>query len=166
MSYEKFRILLWKNWTIKKRHWKGGILEFFFPVIVVVLFTWVRVEFLRDETVSEARYSENLPPSYGSCLTANSDDFKLLYSPRSPWVDSFIDNVMNPYGNYTVEGFENADVLDQQLTMQSQQVDSIYGIEFEDNLSVSRRFCQREIVYQRIKFSRACQVHQKFSVTP
>lgn len=142
MSFEKFRILLWKNWTIKKRHWKGGILELFFPVIVIILFTWLRIEYMRDEQTSEAKFDENNPNLYKNCMdTWTGDVFSISYSPSSPWVDSFIQTVMNAEGLYKVEKFANAQALDLRL-YSSESSESIIGIEFEDSLTVSKQMAQ------------------------
>lgn len=45
MSYEKFKILLWKNWIIQKRNPKAAIFEILFPVLFMLLLAWARTQF-------------------------------------------------------------------------------------------------------------------------
>lgn len=42
MSFDKFRVLTWKNWTLQKRRPIAGALQILFPILVIVIFTWAR----------------------------------------------------------------------------------------------------------------------------
>lgn len=42
MSFEKFKILVWKNWMIQKRNWKSGLVEIIIPIALIILVTWVQ----------------------------------------------------------------------------------------------------------------------------
>lgn len=45
MSFERFKILLWKNWIISKRNPKAGLFEILLPVALVLLMTWIKTLF-------------------------------------------------------------------------------------------------------------------------
>lgn len=45
MSFDKFRVLTWKNWTLQKRRPIAGAVQILFPILVIVLFTWARNAF-------------------------------------------------------------------------------------------------------------------------
>jgi hypothetical protein len=58
MTFDKFRVLVWKNWTLQKRKPISGAFQILFPIIVVVLATWARLTFgnllgLLDRTEAE-----------------------------------------------------------------------------------------------------------------
>lgn len=42
MSFDKFKIILWKNWCVQKRNPKVAMFEILFPVILIVLMMWAR----------------------------------------------------------------------------------------------------------------------------
>jgi hypothetical protein len=57
MSWGKFKLLLWKNFTIQKRHKIGGLFELVFPILLSLILSWARkdVKLLEDE---EYHFSE------------------------------------------------------------------------------------------------------------
>lgn len=138
MTFEKFRILLWKNWIIQKRHWKSGLFELIFPVLLVIVFTWIKKENTKDyEESSIQTYSEQLTLSTG-CSSRNRPFDKIVFSPKSPWVEEFMESIYGARDNLTLENFENAAALGKFLTVEEgrNRSESLFGIEFDDLMAV------------------------------
>lgn len=45
MSFEKFKILMWKNWIIVKRNWKAALFEILFPILLILFMAWTKSVF-------------------------------------------------------------------------------------------------------------------------
>lgn len=145
MSFEKFRILIWKNWSIQKRHWKSGTFEVLFPVLLVIVFTWLFKEYAREneDIKSEIRGYYDDPQNYSRCYVRNSQPpMKVVFSPTSPWLESFIfeslDKSVPENHIWELVGVNNSELLDQYLVTASDA--SILGIEFKDSLLVFDHF--------------------------
>lgn len=154
MSFEKFRILIWKNWTIKKRHFKSGIFELIFPVLLVILFTWVKKQYTYGSSDLSyiSAYEQPLQPT-NSCRIMNSYPTKIVMSPASPWLEQFVQSVLNGEERekrLEFVAYDNAEALDFFLVNKLPE-ESVYGIGFEDSLVVrvlidfiaTRRFTAR-----------------------
>lgn len=138
MSFEKFRILVWKNWTIQRRHYKGLIFEIFFPVALVILFTFTRKLYSEGELESVLFvYEENQRPSNSCAIVYDYVPSKIVFSPSSPWIDEFLKSVFKSDETFEIESFQNAAMLDDYLEGTSINSVSVFGIEFEDSLLVS-----------------------------
>lgn len=136
---EKFWTLLWKNWTIQKRHWKSGLFELVFPVLLVILFTWIKKEYAKDYQESDLLSSTVQVNTSEGCLINGRAFGKIVFSPASPWVEEFMDSVYGERENLELEVFENSAALDRFLKTVNEgtQSKSLFGIEFDDSMSVS-----------------------------
>lgn len=142
MSFEKFRILLWKNWTIQKRHWKSGIFEVIFPVLLIVLFTWVRHESIKFETDNKSTVvSSDYDLSY-PCMINGRNATNIYYSPTSEWLDLFVQRTFNIDGRIEIESFATSQELDEYLNQNRTTEDLMFGLEFQDSLLVSLKIFQ------------------------
>lgn len=136
MWFEKYRILLWKNWIIQKRHYKSGIFELVFPVAFVIFFTWNKSQFGKDEASSVTHYEYEYQ-DWRNCLISSGSIATVYYSPQSPWIDGFLGTLFNSRGDIEIHGFDNADALDRMLANSGLTNEEEYiGIEFEDSLRV------------------------------
>lgn len=136
MSLEKYRILLWKNWTIQKRHYKSGIFEVILPVIFIFFFSWIKSTYGPD--VESGIYSSvyRFDP-LDSCYLTNGLLTKVVYSPTSPWIDEFLRNAIDAPSlieTLEFESFEDSHRLDEFLN--TEKPGTIIGIEFDDSLKV------------------------------
>lgn len=147
MSFEKFRILLWKNWIIQKRHFKGLTFEIIFPTLLIILFTWVKILYGRDDESYLQVFQGNIE-SPNSCLNRTFGSPKIAFSPSSPWIEDILIKVFDGSEILEVEGFENSNALDIFLR-ESATENFVVGIEFEDLLLVSA-----EIVFHRGHFTK------------
>lgn len=148
MSFEKFRILLWKNWTIQKRHWKSGLFELIFPVLLVIVFTWIKKEYTKDFDESSIETSpQQLLPSTGCELHIRAFD-KIVFSPKGPWVEAFMESIYGGREKLELESFENSAELGSFLTPEAgrNRQESLFGIEFDDSMAVKfiqcTKFCE------------------------
>ncbi|CRK94501.1 CLUMA_CG008006, isoform A [Clunio marinus] len=140
MSFEKYRILLWKNWIIQKRHYKSGIFEILFPVLLIILFTWVKYDFTKNSYYNESsvRISESSYNDLNRCMYG-SFEYAFAYSPKSPWIEDFFQKTFNDSIKYdrlgSITAFENAEALNEFLI--NSENEELVGIEFEDSLKDS-----------------------------
>lgn len=135
MWFEKYRILLWKNWIIQKRHYKSGIFELVFPVAFVIFFTWNKSLLGRDESSSVNHY-ESEYQDWRYCSIDRGSITAVYYSPQSPWIEGFLGSVFNSRGDIEIRGFDNADALDRMLGDPGLANEEYIGIEFDDSLRV------------------------------
>jgi ATP-binding cassette, subfamily A (ABC1), member 3 len=154
MSFEKFRILLWKNWIIQKRHWKRGLFELIFPILLVILFTWIKSEYTKDYDESTIA-SDSMPmiPS-SACYVNGKNITKIVFSPTSPWVEEFIDSAYSEQ-EIELEKFDNSAEMDKYLNsedVRNKEV-SLFGIEFDDSLAVRGSSMEASIVTSSFVFS-------------
>lgn len=131
MSFEKYLVLVWKNWTIQKRHYISAIIEVILPVLIVILFTWLRSSFRHE---NEQLYLSNYTfPEFSYCHAWDEQITKIVYSPKSVWTDEFLETVFkDTIDEY--ESFDNAQTLDGFLEVK--QPRNVLGIEFDDSLNV------------------------------
>lgn len=119
---------------IQKRHWKRGLFELIFPVLLVILFTWIKKEFTQGYEASKIDTYESSVFRSRSCVT------KIGYSPASPWIDSFLKSIYIGEDVYVeLESFANAAELDRFLNPERgpwTSRDRVMGIEFDDSLTV------------------------------
>ena len=70
MSFDKFRVLMWKNWTLQKRRPIGAAVQVLFPIIIVLLVTWARNSFGNQYgllTETEEQYTDIDLKNYSLC---------------------------------------------------------------------------------------------------
>lgn len=131
MSFEKYRILVWKNWTIQKRHYISGIFEVILPVLIVIVFTWIKSTFRQD---ASSIYTSTYPlEPFSSCYTYDERLSKISYSPKSAFLEEFFASAFSDT-LLEFESFDNAQALDEFLC--TEQPRNVLGIEFDDSLKV------------------------------
>lgn len=147
MSFEKYRILVWKNWTIQKRHYITGIFEVILPVFFVIVFTCIRSTFRQDAS-SVYGYDAQLN-DYWRCYLFDDPLSKIVYSPKSAWVEEYLNIAFNDFLmelELEFESFDSAQTLDNYLN--SVQPRNVLGIEFDDSLIVITRFIRNEVHFK------------------
>lgn len=130
MSFEKFKLLCWKNFTLQKRSPWGAAIEILFPILVVAIFVVLRNQI--DPTDNE-----ELP--FGS-FTTKEDCLKgVMTLGVSPSGNSALTKLVNSIGNpFKVQWFENAQTLESFLVNQNASAaGSTVGLQFENKLGVS-----------------------------
>lgn len=143
---------------IMKQRWKSVVFEIFFPVTLVILFTWLFREFGRNYD-GESRMqinNESYVSSFDTCWIANSNVRKIMYSPSGPWLDSFVIETFNvtydesqPYDPIEIVGVQSAQALDDYLNGKPDSEQSTVGVQFDDLLAVKLK--KPEIYLEFIK---------------
>ncbi|XP_058116458.1 phospholipid-transporting ATPase ABCA3-like [Anopheles ziemanni] len=152
-SWDKFILLLWKNWIIQKRHYVQTLFEILIPVIACVVLIVVRglVDAdVYDEPTTwnplETNTIRHMLPELNPNITP---PFTLLlaYSPQSPLTDRImqraVEHIQEPI---ELAGYPNAHSMENFFRLNY----SIAGVEFPesygnlnqlpDNITVSIRF--------------------------
>ena len=139
MSFEKFRILLWKNWIIQKRHWKRGLFELIFPVLLVILFTWIKKEYTKDFQETVLDFYPKKVEDASDCFINGRTVNKIAFSPASIWVNELVSSAFGGNVGIQLEAFESSAALNKFLTPESGRTtnESLFGIEFDDSLAVN-----------------------------
>lgn len=66
MSWAKFKLLLWKNFTVQKRHPIGGLFEIIFPIFLAFILAYIRGE-MKTHTIPGKNFEEFQPIALDSC---------------------------------------------------------------------------------------------------
>ncbi|XP_038108176.1 ATP-binding cassette sub-family A member 3 [Culex quinquefasciatus] len=135
-SWDKFLLLLWKNWTIQKRHYVQTAFEIFIPAIACAVLILIR------GLVDPVRFSE---PTVWSSLPTDTIEhilpeanptidppinFMLAYSPGGPLLDRLVSNAaLQIREPLEVQAFDNATQLENFLRINN----TLVGIEFPDH---------------------------------
>lgn len=103
-----------------------------FPVLFIIIFTWIRS--LYGETEESRLYTyEYQPEDFRSCVPFEAPLSKIVYSPQSSWIEIFLQTVLNEDETLEFEAFADANAMD--VALNSYQSRKLIGIEFEDSLN-------------------------------
>lgn len=117
MSFDNFRVLLWKNWTLQKRRPISGVFQIVFPIIIVVLATWGRNAFGNEFGVLEITQPENFElRNFTACtyLNRNSDTLfpleSIHFAPDNQVYRALIEDAFKDF-SYPIFGYPNSQEL-------------------------------------------------------
>ncbi|XP_055602217.1 phospholipid-transporting ATPase ABCA3-like [Uranotaenia lowii] len=126
-NWDKFVLLLWKNWIIQLRHYLQTLFEILVPVLCCSILLLVRglvdPDFIEKETIFRRLGIENLF-RYDSIA-----ENKLVYSPQNALLDDLMKDASQSL-NVSFESYANARELESTLM----ERDILAGIEFDDLL--------------------------------
>ncbi|XP_053658365.1 phospholipid-transporting ATPase ABCA3-like [Anopheles marshallii] len=152
-SWDKFILLLWKNWIIQKRHYVQTLFEILIPAIACVVLIVVRglVDAdVYDEPTTwkplEINTVRHMMPELNPNITPPIT-FMLAYSPQTPLTERImrraVDQILEPID---IAGFDNGQRMEDFFRLNY----SLAGVEFPesfsnidtlpDNVTVSLRF--------------------------
>lgn len=136
-SWDKFSLLLWKNWTIQKRHYIQTLFEILIPALCCSMLILVR-GLVDPEQVAEPTIFAPMPANTfpGMPIVFPPSIPRVAYSPKNPILDALVtdaleNHMISTYTNFTHEGYANAFQLQALLVQQNYFV----GIEFDDDLA-------------------------------
>ncbi|XP_058837014.1 phospholipid-transporting ATPase ABCA3-like isoform X2 [Topomyia yanbarensis] len=134
-SWDKFCLLLWKNWTIQKRHYIQTIFEILIPALCCSMLILVR-GLVDPELVVEPTIFRPMEADTFSMILQNPPIIpKIAYSPKNAILDSLIkdayENHLRSTTTFTHEGYPDARSLESLLVQQNYYV----GVEFDDALA-------------------------------
>ncbi|XP_058837017.1 phospholipid-transporting ATPase ABCA3-like [Topomyia yanbarensis] len=132
--WDKFLLLLWKNWIIQKRHYWQTLLEIVIPVLCCSIVLLVRgladPSPVEKSTIFNPLSVDRFRMSFDSPVES-----VLAYSPQNPLLDALVaeaaDSLNLSWQNVTYKGFANARALESALIDENMLV----GIEFDDSLA-------------------------------
>lgn len=138
MTSEMFKIILWKNWIIQKRKWKSGIFEIIFPVLIVIFFTWEKsnMKFGTDDKVGILSVEKTNIYDPSVCFMYEVSK-TVVISPKSPWIENFVREALKDVSNLQIVSYSDSKSLNTFLESNRSSIEKIYGIEFDDQMSVS-----------------------------
>uniref|UniRef100_A0A8D8MPF5 ATP-binding cassette sub-family A member 3 n=2 Tax=Culex pipiens TaxID=7175 RepID=A0A8D8MPF5_CULPI len=129
-SWDKFVLLLWKNWIIQKRHYIQTFFEIVVPVlccsILLLLRGLVDPGFVEKSTVFNP-LSTDLPA--GARIPADVLR-EVAFSPQNPLLERIVGRAAESL-NVTYRGMPNARSLESSLM----DNDTLVGVEFDDSLA-------------------------------
>lgn len=126
MSFEKLRILVWKNWTLQRRRPIAGCFQILFPIAVVVAIVWGRNAIGNQIGAFEGTQEEEYSLRNFSACTVNDDRplRKIFFTPDDTHYETLIRNSFN-WSDFTYEGFENETSLNKAMFEEDVQVAGI-----------------------------------------
>ncbi|XP_035906185.1 ATP-binding cassette sub-family A member 3-like [Anopheles stephensi] len=136
-NWEKFVLLLWKNWILQKRHYIQTLFEILIPVLCCSILLLVRglvdPEYIDRNSVFKPLETDRL--THLAKLAADKEfEFKIAYSPQNVLLEQIVQdavrslNVNDPEARLSYAGFADA------REMESMLVESTFlaGVEFDD----------------------------------
>ncbi|KFB48612.1 AGAP006380-PA-like protein [Anopheles sinensis] len=139
-NWDKFVLLLWKNWILQKRHYVQTLFEVLIPVLCCSILLLVRglvdPEYVDRNTVFRPLETDRVT-HLGDLAKAQKFDFKLAYSPRNDLLEQIVQeairslNANDPESRMSYVSFGSAREMENML------VESTFlaGVEFDDVLA-------------------------------
>ncbi|XP_058465475.1 phospholipid-transporting ATPase ABCA3-like isoform X2 [Malaya genurostris] len=132
-TWDKFLLLLWKNWIIQKRHYCQTLFEILIPVLCCSILLLLRV-LVEPKMAKQSIVFRPIPTNRFSNYLGGAK-LELAYSPQNPLLDAIVAEAaqfMNtPNKHFTHKGFANARAMESALMIQN----TLVGIEFDDSLA-------------------------------
>lgn len=102
----KFRLMLWKNILVRRRHWILTLFEFLLPVLLFVLLVFIRTQTggtLGTEYITDATIYDPDPERY---IVGQINFHKIAYTPNNSFTYELMEKVKSkleysytrPYG--------------------------------------------------------------------
>jgi ATP-binding cassette, subfamily A (ABC1), member 3 len=137
-TWDKFELLLWKNWTVQLRHKWQTVFEIFMPIFVCLMPIIIR--YLVDVKIFSTVLK--FEPQSISNFSMGDVNPVLAYSPKNDVLDEIVNAVAFEYG-MTVQAEANADKLERNAMKNG----PFASIEFDDtydvrNSTVKKFFCK------------------------
>lgn len=86
------RVIIWKNYVLRKRHFILTATEIVIPTLLFMLFAYARSEtdLLSKEFVNETTFNDPFPAA-DLYTKLNLHETKLYYAPKTPFTEELID---------------------------------------------------------------------------
>jgi hypothetical protein len=142
-SFEKFKILIWKNWTIQKRNWKSGVFEILLPFLIVLAFTYVKknIDIGDNKQQGELVFTSEPIETPANCQRDYLDYFKngVHISPSIPWLTDTVTATLKDITGLSIKTYQNGAALNAFLDNNDNSTTKpLIGIQFDDDLPVSK----------------------------
>lgn len=117
MSFEKFRILFWKNWTLQRRKPISGLFQIAFPIVIVVLATWGRSAFGNQFDAFEEIIEEKFELDLSDC-TFKTPLTNVFFAPDNVAYRTLIEGA---FGGFQIQGFPDPGIMWDEVYNQDNQ---------------------------------------------
>ncbi|XP_062556230.1 phospholipid-transporting ATPase ABCA3-like [Armigeres subalbatus] len=133
-DWEKFKLLLWKNWIIQKRHYVQTVFEITIPVLACALLILVR-GLVNPSTYSKPTMFSNLNVSsianIRTMITNHPIELTLAYTPRNPLLEQVMKKAARSLGtDVRIKAFNDTKSMYNVLITNNY----LAGVEFGDDL--------------------------------
>ncbi|KAL7011779.1 hypothetical protein ACKWTF_014449 [Chironomus riparius] len=129
MWMRKFKLLMWKNWILIKRHPISATIELLFSILVIVIFTIVKNEVPKEEVPTFL--SQELKLSQSPCIYGSKHISAFGYAPSNEFNDRLMNSVSKNFEKKFV-GFKDEDELSNWI---KKQAELVAGVIFETSAS-------------------------------
>ncbi|XP_058124968.1 phospholipid-transporting ATPase ABCA3-like [Anopheles ziemanni] len=139
-NWDKFVLLLWKNWILQKRHYVQTLIEVLIPVLCCSILLLVRglvdPEYVDRNTVFQPLETDRVT-HLGDLAKAQKFDFKLAYSPRNDLLEQIVQEAIRSLNANDPESRMSYVSFDSAREMENFLVESTFlaGVEFDDTLA-------------------------------
>jgi ATP-binding cassette, subfamily A (ABC1), member 3 len=134
MTWAKLKLLCWKNFLLQRRHPVAGLCEIIFPVLIALLFTYVRSQSPQRVYPAIVHNSSKLP-DYESC-TVTSRYMPIEKIGFSPGDNVALKKLLRKAVHKSIEVESFADPLELETFLKAVNKSRV-GVEFDVDESVS-----------------------------
>ncbi|CAO1389036.1 unnamed protein product [Diamesa tonsa] len=128
MNFAKFRLLMWKNFIIAKRHYIQAAIEIILPIILTIILAKARSA-IQPTSYKEFHWNSFAPLPYSNCMTNGKYLSSIAIAPENnSAILGFVKDAFPTFQNITV--LKDSDALETFLFNQSE---FIAGIDFGDD---------------------------------
>jgi hypothetical protein len=106
MSFDKFRVLTWKNWTLQKRRPIAGAVQILVPIIIIVVFTWARNIFGNEFEVFRRTEAESFSLGNFTACQPSEENIpltRIIFAPNEAVYQDLVEDAFN--SKFVVEGY-------------------------------------------------------------
>lgn len=98
MWSRQLKVILWKNFIIRKRHWFLFFCEASIPILLFLLVAYGRSKItgLTKQEIVDVTYNEKYPISYESS-GLNWGETQIYYSPANDYYDDIIHRIQEKF---------------------------------------------------------------------
>ncbi|XP_065204055.1 retinal-specific phospholipid-transporting ATPase ABCA4-like [Planococcus citri] len=129
MNFEKFKLLMWKNYRLRRYHWVVTLIEFIIPILVVCIVARI-VSSLPKSTITEKKiYSSTSEKKFVDDAEVNSS-VVVYYAPNVPAINQFMEPL--EYNFESMEGLANETELESTLGEHRTILTMSFGIFFQN----------------------------------
>jgi hypothetical protein len=143
MTFDKLRILLWKNWTLQKRRPIAGLFQIILPVLIKISVYFqasIGNNFNINDEASNYKFELR---NFSVCLYENQA-MRIFYEPNLPAFDALVEKAFE-WSDYEIRGFSNLDEM--MIASMNASIDQIGQISLSANFSTVK--CDKVLIINR-----------------
>ncbi|XP_065208828.1 phospholipid-transporting ATPase ABCA1-like isoform X2 [Planococcus citri] len=127
MNFVKFKLLMWKNYRLRRYHWVVTLIEFIIPILIASLLAWI-VSSLPANTIFN-NPETIFKPELKKHFVQDAKSADVYYAPNVPAIDEFMNRMKQNFRS--MKGLANEAELESALQSDSSSRGIPYGIFFK-----------------------------------